>query len=112
MTQHNIRATLVGPSAFYDSPVPRLIISAIRESDPNLPQRHLDESMRILDAQMSQLANSHGAEYISLINLMCSAGSCATQGSNALPLIFDREHFTADGSEYVAKKLMAVGTIW
>ena len=111
MTVHNMRVTLVGPSALYDVPLPRLMVSALRNSDTTLPQRHFDRSMVTLDAELAELAEAHGAAYISMLKLMCSGPSCTIQNDQGLPLIFDREHFTTDGSMVFARKLQARGGI-
>jgi hypothetical protein len=110
LTQHNIRVTLFGPTAIYDSPVPRLLVSAMRASEPDLPQHHRDESIRTLDARMRILAKAQGVEYVSMIDLLCSKASCALEDESGLPLIYDGEHFTAGGSVFVAKRLSDVGS--
>jgi hypothetical protein len=112
LKDHKIRVTLVGPSAFFDSPVPRLLVSALRKSDAALPERHLDASLRALDAEMSQLAESRGVDYLSMMTLLCTKGSCVTQDSSGLPLIFDEEHFTSAGSLWAARILSTVPEIW
>lgn len=112
MTQHNISVTLFGPVPLYDSPVPRLLVSAIHRSDLELPQRHRDESMRALDATMRQLAKSQGVEYFSMIDLFCSSNSCAVQDANGSPFIYDEEHFTAEGSVFAAKQLVGATKTW
>ena len=107
MKERGIRVTLIGPSVLYDSPLPHLMVSALRISDPTLPQHHVDNSMLALDDKLSMLAQSRGVTYVSLIKLMCSAQQCRYQDEQGLPLILDREHFTASGSMVVARKLLA-----
>ena len=112
MVQHHIRVTLFGPTVTYDSPVPRLLVSAMRASDPALPQHHRDESLRTLDAQMRMLAQIQGVEYVSMIDLLCSKASCVLEDDSGLPLIYDGEHFTAGGSIFVAERLLDVSKTW
>ncbi len=112
MKEHGIRVTLIGPSVLYDSPLPHLMVSALRRSDPHLPQRHVDDSMRALDAKLSLLARSREISYVSLIKLMCSGEQCRYQDDADLPMILDREHFTANGSKIVAQKLLALDAVW
>jgi SGNH domain (fused to AT3 domains) len=112
LNEHGMQVTLFGPVASYDSPVPRLLVSAIQASDPDLPQHHRDESIRVLDAQMRLLAKSHGVEYVSMIDLFCSGIYCAVADATGSPLMFDGEHFTMDGSLYAAKRLTDVGGSW
>jgi peptidoglycan/LPS O-acetylase OafA/YrhL len=112
LNEHRMQVTLFGPVASYDSPVPRLLVSAIQASDPDLPQHHRDESIRVLDARMRLLAKSHGVEYVSMIDLFCSGIYCAVADATGSPLMFDGEHFTMDGSLYAAKRLTDVGGSW
>jgi hypothetical protein len=98
MKQQGVRVTLVGPTLVYDSPVPRLVIAAMRASDPMLPHRHVVSDDIVLDEQMAELAKAHGVEYVSLIKL--------EQASTAqYPQIFDREHFNTRGSLKIISQL-------
>lgn len=103
MVRHNIRVTLVGPVPVYDSPVPRLMVSALRASDPDLPRHHQDQSMWVLDAHMRQLAKCWSVDYISIIDLFCTAGRCVVADGNGEPFMFDGEYFTSDGSVFAAR---------
>ena len=105
MAQRHIHVTLVGPSALYDSPLPRLMVSAMRATDSTLVTRHLNGEMPALDSAMSRLASSRGVDYISLLTLQCAETSCAMSDSSGPPLIFDQEHFTADGSVLIAQRM-------
>ena len=107
-----IKVTLFGPVASYDSPVPRLLVSAIHASDPDLPQHHRDESVRALDVQMRLLAKSQGVDYVSMIDLFCSSVYCAVADASGSPLMFDEEHFTMDGSLFAARRLTDVEMGW
>jgi peptidoglycan/LPS O-acetylase OafA/YrhL len=112
MKERSIPVTLVGPTAFFDVPVPRLLVSALRESDPALPERHLEPSLRALDAEMRELARSHGVAYVSMLSLLCAPGACVTKDAEGLPLIFDREHYTAEGSLFAAQSLSKLRDVW
>jgi hypothetical protein len=105
---HHIDVTLVGPSAIFDSPVPRLLISALRHDDPASLQNHMDASIRTLDGAMAQLAARHGVEYLSMLDLYCSGGACRLTDSRGMPIIFDQEHWTADSSRHFAEQLRAM----
>lgn len=111
MVQHHLRVTLIGPSPEFDAAVPRLIISSLRKEGRDSPQQHLDHATIALDQEMSQWAKTHGIDYVSMIDLLCRP-LCLTQDKDGLPLIFDREHFTADGSIAVAERLSALPGIW
>jgi peptidoglycan/LPS O-acetylase OafA/YrhL len=104
LNAHNVPVTVIGPSVVYDVPYPRLMVSALRMDDPALAQRHLEGSIKGLDAEMSQLARTHGIAYVSLVALECMVPSCAIAAGER-PLLFDQEHFTREGSVLIAQKL-------
>jgi hypothetical protein len=105
MNQNHIHVTLIGPTALYDMPVPRLVISAMRASEPALLWRHLDPSMTILDAQMKDLAQAHHIDYISLLKLECTGVPCSDDPAHTWPELFDQEHFNELGSKLIAMKV-------
>jgi peptidoglycan/LPS O-acetylase OafA/YrhL len=102
MKANHIPVTLVGPTALYDAPIPRLVISAMRASDPSLLGRHMDPSMADLDGQMRKLAADHGVPYISLLQLQCTSAPCP---DGPWPELSDQEHFNALGAEIIARKI-------
>jgi peptidoglycan/LPS O-acetylase OafA/YrhL len=104
MNEHRIAVTLLGPTAVYDSPVPRLVISAMRASDPSLLLRHLDMGVADLDARMAELAAAHHITYISLLALECTNTACLADG---WPEINDGEHFNSAGSTLIARRIRA-----
>ena len=105
MVQNHIHGTLIGPTALYDSPVPILVISAMRSLDPSLLRRHTNESMKTPDGQMARLAAAHYVDYISLLALQCSDFPCSANAANPWPEIFDQEHFNIEGSNIIARKV-------
>ena len=107
LKQRHIPVTLVGPSAVFDAPLPRLLVNAMRSSDPDLLQHHLNAEMPALDLEMAQLARAHGVPYVSLITQQCPQGpqSCSVRDAGGWPLISDREHFTGEGSALMARRL-------
>ena len=64
-----------------------------------------------MDDELAALAAQHGAQYVSLLRLLCSGYSCLNRDDKDLPLLFDDEHFTTEGSILVARKLKALG-VW
>jgi peptidoglycan/LPS O-acetylase OafA/YrhL len=107
--QRGIPVTLVGPAVVYDTPLPRLILMATRKNDLALPNKHWDRSLRELDQQMSAMAQQNGAQYVSILELLCPQGICVTTDARGMPILSDREHFTADGSVLIARKLQSTG---
>ena len=112
MVQHHIRVTLIGPVPVYDSPIPRLLVSALQASDPDLPQHHKDQSILGLDAEMRRLAKSQNVDYVSMTDLFCAARGCVIADANGAPFMFDGEHFTTDGSLFAARRLISVMQTW
>lgn len=102
MKANHIAVTLVGPTALYDAPIPRLVISAMRASDPSLLARHMDTSMMALDAQMRKLADDRGIPYISILQLQCTRAPCA---DGPWPELSDQEHFNTRGARIIAEKI-------
>jgi peptidoglycan/LPS O-acetylase OafA/YrhL len=96
---------LVGPMPVYDSPLPRLMITAQRTNSPGLFSRSWDHSLIKLDDELAALALRRRVTYISAIKELCSGYACETYDSQGLPLLSDEEHFTAEGSIEFAKRL-------
>jgi len=107
-TQNKVQVVLLGPIAIFDSPLPRLLVSALKHNDPSYPDKHWDTSLVQLDRRMAQLAQQKGVEYVSMINLLCAGNECMTLDDQHHPLIFDREHYTERGSYIVAKRLSSL----
>jgi hypothetical protein len=107
----NVAVTLIGPTPFYDSALPRLLLTADRTKDPGFPDQHWDHSLIQFDDQLSALAAAHGATYVSMLRLLCSGYSCSIADAQGLPLLYDVEHFTEEGSALVGAKLRAQG-LW
>ncbi len=103
--ERGIPVTLVGPTLVFDLPLPRLILTAERNGDPSLPAQNWDHSLLTLDRDMKAVAAANGADYLSILELFCPAGRCELQDARGMPLIFDQEHFTAEGSIMVASAL-------
>jgi peptidoglycan/LPS O-acetylase OafA/YrhL len=108
---NNIPVTLIGPTVVYDSPLPRLLLTTHGIKDSDFLDEHWDHSLVTLDDELSSIAAAHGAAYISLLRLLCSGYSCSNTDAAGLPLVFDEEHLTAEGSNLVAMKLRAQG-VW
>ena len=109
-SQH-IPVTLIGPTVVYDVPLPRLLLTADRSNDLSLIGRHWDHSLVEMDKQLATIASEHGAAYISMINLLCAEATCLLTDPKGMPLVKDREHFTLEGSEAVARKIEAAGLL-
>ena len=109
LRSRSIPVTLVGPTPVYNSPLPRLVVTANRTKDPGLISRSWNHSLEELDQQLEALASLHFAAYISPLKILCKGYECSTQDAEGLPLLSDEEHFTSDGSIAFAMRLRAQG---
>ncbi len=102
---HDIPATLVGPIPVFDSPVPRLLISALRTGDAQFAAKHLDDSIYVLDERLAELAKAHGTAYVSLADIYCSHRICHLTDEHGMPIIFDQEHWTVEWAKDAVHKI-------
>jgi peptidoglycan/LPS O-acetylase OafA/YrhL len=109
--ERHIPVTLVGPSALYDSPVPRLIVRSLREADEALPQRHFNSAVRDLDSRMAAMAAEQKVPYISLLSIQCATAGCDIVDAHRVPIIFDQEHLTSEGALLLAARVRRRGLI-
>jgi hypothetical protein len=108
--QLGVRVVLFGPMVEYDAPLPRLLAISIQRKDGAIPHRHLMLANWPLDEQMAHLAETErGVKYISLIAPLCKQQTCASYASEGIPLEFDSNHLTREGSLVVAQRLKAAG---
>ncbi len=103
--RNKIKIVLFGPKVQYDAPLPRILVAAIRQRDPTLPDRHRPDTFEILDRKMSQLADSKHVPYISFFQRLCTHGACPSVDHEGHPLTFDIGHLTRWGSLVTAQSL-------
>jgi peptidoglycan/LPS O-acetylase OafA/YrhL len=97
---------LFGPMLQYDSSLPRLLASSIKNNDPAIPYNHRVSECARLDAEMAALAqNEWGVRYVSLFKNLCSHETCVEYAGGGVPLQFDYGHLTKDGSVLLARLL-------
>jgi hypothetical protein len=58
----------------------------------------------------TQLAGS-GARYFSIYDALCPKSHCQVLDSDGMPLEFDTDHFTLNGSVYVAQRIQESGVL-
>lgn len=100
------RVVVVGPIPQYTAALPRLLVLAERSSNPNFVSDHRDRTVNSIDREIRQAAEANGAEYISLVELLCQGRTCRTLASPGTPLQFDYGHLTVEGSDIVAQALI------
>jgi len=101
-----INVIVFGPMLEYDSPLPRLLATSMKDNDPAMPFGHLILEKERLDQEMMKAAKDKwNVRYISFFQTLCNAVSCVEYASNDIPLQFDSDHLTKDGSVLVAVRL-------
>lgn len=99
---HGIEVVLVGPTIEYDTPMPRVIATALRDSHPERIEPHRSTEPQNTDRTMSELARTRWhVPYISIYDNLCKP-ACPLYATPGVPLLFDTDHFTAAGSELLA----------
>ncbi len=110
---HGIHTVVIGPTQEYDAPLPRLLAYAIAKHDPVLPYRHRVSGLKTLDTRMKALAQSQwDVPYVSLIDTTCNSSNCRefADDTKTVPLLFDDDHYTNEGSKWLVSALVANGT--
>ncbi|MFC0384630.1 acyltransferase family protein [Muricoccus vinaceus] len=97
-----VKVILLGPIVQYEAAVPRLVANSLR-SGHDLLGRHRLSRLKRLDAEMRALAQSRGARYVSLWDIMCAQANCLATTAEGRPLQFDYGHVTAEGSRRLAE---------
>ena len=112
--KHDVKATIFGPVAEYDAPLPRLLAYSIAWNRPELPQQHLAESSRAMDDQMQALGTATWhVPYVSLYRATCDAEGCVeyADARNNIPLMRDGDHLSEEGAELIVKRLIESGRL-
>jgi hypothetical protein len=105
---HNIPVVVLGPMPEYDSPLPRLEAYAVAWNIPSMPANHLVPQQRLLDDKMQmQAAAVWRVPYVSLYRAICPDDKCVeySDAAHTVPLMFDTNHLTLQGSMLVTRSL-------
>jgi peptidoglycan/LPS O-acetylase OafA/YrhL len=104
--RHGFNVILFGPMVQYDSSLPRLLATSIKNNDPNIPYNHRVTECARLDDEMSHIAQTTWrVRYISFFKSLCHKSSCVEYAAQGIPLQFDYGHLTRDGSVLLAQML-------
>jgi peptidoglycan/LPS O-acetylase OafA/YrhL len=104
--ERNIEIILFGPMLQYDTALPRLLATSIKDNAPGMPYDHRIAEFERLDQDMLGIAeNDWKIRYISFFKTLCGPVSCVEYTGNGVPLQADYGHLTKDGSVLVAQKL-------
>ncbi len=104
-----IRAVLLGPAVQFRSRLPSMLIRArlrgveARADDFVLPDIFAADRM-----MKSALQAAEGLAYVSVVDAVCPGRQCPLMIDDGIPLAFDHAHLTAEGSVYVAEKLVPI----
>ena len=102
------RVLVVGTRPEFTSALPRLLAMATQKNLPDLPSQHaLDQSGT--DILIKDATEANGGTYVSLSALLCPNGTCRLLLDGGVPLEFDDDHFTRDGSILAARGLVGTG---
>jgi len=105
-----IPVLLFGPIVQYDQALPRLIAESERLNEPGLIARHrLDNGT--LDQALASVARANGADYVSLLHLMCPTAACLMVLPGGTPVQYDYGHLTIEGSQALVAALSRSGTL-
>lgn len=110
LKKHIDRVIVFGQTIEYKSALPKLLIAQLSKPDPisNIARYH---QMKKIDTLLLDEARSSGAEYYSIIDILCPNGadSCRTLTPSGAPFSWDYGHFTQEGAEAVISDLIKRG---
>ena len=101
---------LVGPVPNYSRPLPRLLQLGVLTNNPRAPSRFAVAGQFEIDRTLQHEATAQGIPYISPLRLLCPRQQCRTL-VGPVPLQFDSNHLTAEGSVYLARLIKSAGLL-
>jgi hypothetical protein len=126
MRQHGITVILFGPIMEFDVPLPRLLAVALRAHAPAMVEQHRTAEPLETDRTLSEIArNEWKIRYISAYESLCAPttsadvpavadrtvrsvlAACPVSAGQGVPLLFDTDHFTPQGSIVYASAIRA-----
>jgi peptidoglycan/LPS O-acetylase OafA/YrhL len=117
--QHGMKVVVFGPVIEFAMPLPRVLIAALRDHTPERVATYEKIEPRQLDKMMAKLARDQWkVPYVSVFDTLCtpqteqelkaqgpSASKCPVYAAPGVPLLFDTNHFTAQGSQLYARAM-------
>jgi peptidoglycan/LPS O-acetylase OafA/YrhL len=102
-----ITVVLLGPGVQFKSGLPSILTRAHLRLTDARPEDFVLPDIFSLDEKMkSTLPPSDRFSYISVVDAICPTQRCPLTVDDGIPLAWDHAHLTAEGSAYVAAKLM------
>ena len=125
LQQHGQRVILFGPAIEFDVPLPRLLALSLQNHDPASIDRHRYKAAEVTDRKLAKLARrTWHVEYISAYEDLCasqvemvakaqpeSVSNCPLYAAPGVPLLFDTDHFTPQGSILYARAIRNRGQL-
>ena len=119
LKEQGVEVILFGPIPDFDVPLPRLLTLSLRDPGLGLVDRHRRIEPLQTDKMLSQLARQRWkVRYVSGFENLCetnleaesetaipTSSSCPALASRGVPLLFDSNHFTAEGSILYAQTM-------
>jgi peptidoglycan/LPS O-acetylase OafA/YrhL len=100
---HGIAVVVVGPGLEFDMPEPRVVALELRSGRPERIDAFRLAQPRATDQKMTELARDvWHVPYISQYADLCTP-ECPVYASPGVPMLFDTDHLTAEGSVLLAK---------
>jgi peptidoglycan/LPS O-acetylase OafA/YrhL len=113
---HGMNPVVIGPTVEYTLPLPRILISSMRNHEDDKIASFEREEPKQLDAKMARLARDEWhVPYISFFDAVCRQpassstakqplppSACPVYGAPRVPLLFDSNHFTGAGATLFA----------
>jgi peptidoglycan/LPS O-acetylase OafA/YrhL len=111
LSRYADHVVLLGPSPVYQHSLPRTVVISLEAHDPTSITRDLSNEGRLVDTLLTAGMIGSPARYFSVYQALCPAGRCQVFDSDGLPMQFDNEHFTVNGSIDVARRIRASGVL-
>jgi peptidoglycan/LPS O-acetylase OafA/YrhL len=119
LQQRGFEVILFGPVIEFDTPLPRLLATLLRDHNTAALKDHREAYPEEVDKAMNKLARDEWkVRYISAYADLCAdqvevqaksqletASGCPVYAAPGVPLLFDTDHFTAEGSVLFARAM-------
>lgn len=109
LEQYADKVILIGPTPEYSRGLARIIATAVANDIPPrlAASEHRRPEPRIVDAAFKKLNLPAKVTYISAYDQLCRSEECVVELAGNIPMQFDRDHFTREGSSYLAEKIIS-----
>jgi hypothetical protein len=125
MQQQGATVILFGPVVEFDVPLPRLLAMSLRDHEPALIDSHSNTEPLQTDKKLSKFARSQWkVRYVSAYENLCvtnlktvatalfqTSFGCPVYAARGVPLLFDTDHFTPQGSILYARTMRALNQL-